>query len=220
MAPSTWPALIVGAFTILNPSTPAGPTSAETPASTATLTTAQPTITLAQSLRGYTGQTFSFDGPLIGAGNGNGGNEYKPYPVIVQPGAVTIDLNAASKLDDLTSIDHMPNCWAGGDPNKMDAMCIWNGTDPNKLDPMAYGYDVNTKFYNSSRSATRYFGADKLSTSKDYLKDFSQWIPSPPPPPAVMPAPKDGKPQSFAVPPLPVPSIKVVRGATAIGVKP
>jgi len=224
MAPSAWPALIVGAFTILNPSTPAGPTSAETDASTVTLMSstqpaygAAPTLNLSYTF-GKNDQPFTttdlgavtVPGATTVTGTGADGKSYMFTIPPTFPGVTLLNPSTAKPFD-LTAIDHMPVVGYGSDPNKMDQMCWWNGTDPNKIDPMAIGYDPSTtKFYNSD-SSTQYSMLPTPETRSNSLKNFS-----PPTPPRIeVPSPKNAKPQSFIVP-TPSAPITIVPGSHAV----
>jgi len=190
MSPSTWPALIVGVFTVLNPSTTVAP-STDTPASNVTRTTAQPLWHLDTS----TGTTY-----LAASATGSDG---KPHTLTIPPALQEAAVTTWSpNLRD--AMGHMPNVWEDGDPNKMDQMCIWDGTDPNKKDAMAFGYDpASVKFYNGA-------GSVDASTPKA-VDEYLKMVPAVPPP-SVLPTPltPKAKGQGMTVPP---PSITFIPAA-------
>lgn len=220
MSPSTWPALIVGVFTILQPPTAVAPTTAETGASPAAITATpvaiDPNLLLGQSysiapngelLTGDAGTgTVTIPAPTTVAGIGADG---KSYSYTIDPTAPGTALLTPTQIQgsSLTSIDHMPNCWPGGDPNKMDAMAVWDGTDPNNIDHMAFGYDPKlVTFYNSGTGQPFSISTDKQSSTSvapgDWDKYFKNWsLSTPPAPPAV---PKVA-PMVPAVPSVPAP---------------
>lgn len=67
----------------------------------------------------------------------------KQYVLMPVGGSITLPNGTTTQIYtttyDPTSIDHMPNGWPGGDPNKLDHMAFWSGGDPNKIDHMAFG---------------------------------------------------------------------------------
>jgi len=192
MTPSTWPALIVGAFTILNPSTNVGPTTADTDVAPVTIMATQPAFppTSAPSDRSYTlglggilspsvvdGQPVTITAPTTVTVMRVDGGQTHSY--VLKPPAPGTSVVRDKSAD---AHDQMPNIWIGGDPNKIDPMCSWNGTDPNEMDHMAYGYDP---------SAVKFFGAPQASTIMPNWMGMS--IIPPLPPPATKPAPTPSK---------------------------
>ena len=147
MTPSTWPALIVGAFTLLQGS-PANVEpvkvdvkNAAVPSAMSTaqdytvglgdlLTPSPPVEPLVTTTAPTTVTTTFQDGSTYSYTiNANG-------PYVVPPTKV----DAVPGITSPSNIDHMPIVGYGIDPNKIDPMNIWTGGDPNLMDPMTLNW--------------------------------------------------------------------------------